>query len=293
MGLKMKIHKCFKKDNDYLKSFVDMVFTEHHDLKQKTLMSMKSKLNKGIYSLDGKNGLAVVATAHTSTWHPHCVYICLAYDFNRLDKSDLRLMIGFLKSEFEKPLYLLIDNRFYCLDKLLLDNGFRFIRETKIINIYPQKSEMIQLNREIRTVSQVKHDRILMEGLVELCKSIYTETHLDNPVADLPSSSWRNIILDDLLEESSYIVLNGNSVIAFSFMHLGDEKDGWELGWVGVEPSSDLILLDLLLSRQLRDAVECGIVTIEKEVDTTCPYSLHIAKSLSHNVLETWHAFIE
>ena len=287
----MSIHRWVKKDNDYLKTFVEMVFTKHRDLKDKTLMSMESKMNKGIFSLDNENGPELVATAHTSTRHPNCIYVCLAYDFNRLDKSALRLMIDFLKNEFEKPLFFLIDDRFIGLDKLLLEQEFRWIRKTEVINIHSKKSEIVRLDNEIKTVSQILHEPTLMFSLVELCKSIYTKTHLDNPVADLPSSSWRNIILDDLIEENSYIVLNENSVIAFSFMHQGEEND-WELSWIGVEDSSKLTLLDFLLNRQLQDAVECGIVTIEKEVDTTCPYSLHIAKSLSHNVLETWYAFI-
>ena len=289
MGLKMKIHKRFKEDNDYLMSFVEKVFTEHQDLKRNTLMSMESKMNKGIFSLGNENGPELVATVHTSTWHPHCMYVCLAYDFNRLDKSALRSMIDYLKSEFEKPLFFLIDDCFNGLDKLLLENEFCFIRKTEVINIHPQKSEIVRLGHEINTVSQMLYD----SSLVGLCKSIYTETHLDNPVADFPRSSWKNMILEDLIVENSYIVLSGKNVIAFSLMHLGDEKDGWELGWIGVKDSSDLTLLDMLLNRQLRDAVECGIVTIEKEVDTTCPYSIHIAKSLAHNVLETWYAFIE
>lgn len=293
MGLKMIIHKPIKKEKDYLMSFVEIIFTEHQDLKHKTLKSMKSKLNNGIYSLDGKKGLVVVATTHSSTWHPHCVYICLAYDLNRFEKSDLLLMIDFLKSEFEKPLYFLIDDRFDGLDKLLLEEGFRFIRKTEIINIYPQKSEIAELDNVIKTVAQISHDPTLMSSLVELCKSIYKETHVDNPVADIPISGWKNMIMADLIEENSYIVLNDNSVISFSFMHQGDEEDGWELGWLGVEEGSELTLLDSLLNRQLRDAVECGIVTIEKEVDTTCPYSLHIAKLFSHNLLNTWYAFIE
>lgn len=289
----MKIHKWLKKDSDYLMSFVEKVFTDHQDLKRKTLMSIKSEMNKGIFSIGNKNEPVLVATVHTSNWHPHCIYVCLAYDFNRTNKSALWLMIDFLKNEFEKPLLFLIDDRFYGLDKLLLDNGFQFIRKTEVINIHPKKSEIAPLDRGVRKVSQIKHDRILMDSLVELCKSLYTKTHLDNPVADLPSSNWKDIILDDLIEENSYIVFNENSVIAFSFVHLGDKKDGWELGWIGVKDSSDLTLLDLLLNRQLQDAVDLGVVGIEKEVDSTCPYSLHIAKSLSYNVLETWHAFIE
>ena len=43
---------------------------------------------------------------------------------------------------------------------------------------------------------------------------------------------------------------------------------------------------------QLQDAVKLGIIAIEKEVDSTCPYSLHIVESLSYDVSETLYAFI-
>ena len=132
----------------------------------------------------------------------------------------------------------------------------------------------------------------LMSSLVELSKSIYEETHLANPVAELPFSSWQNAIMDDLIGDSSYVVKDGNRVTAFSFMYHGEEFS-WELGWIGVESGSDLLQLDSLLARQLRDAIDQRILRIEKEVDSTCPYSLHIAKSLSYDVSETLYAFIE
>lgn len=104
--------------------------------------------------------------------------------------------------------------------------------------------------------------------------------------------SWENVILDDLIDSSSYALVNGNGVIAFSLMYEG-EGNSWELGWIGVADSEEMSLLDLILKKQLRDAKEQKIEHIEKEVDSTCPYSLHIAKSLSYDVSETWYAYVE
>ena len=181
----MKIHKRFEEDIDCLKMFVETVFTKHEDLQQNVFRSMNSKMNNGIYSLDIENELAVVMTIHSSTWHPHVVYVRLAYDFNRIDETALTFMIDFLKSEFEKTLFILIDYRFDGLGELLVDNGFRFIRKTEVININPMKYEVAEVSQLIKTVSDILSAPIFMASFIELCKLIYTETHVDNPVADL------------------------------------------------------------------------------------------------------------
>ena len=103
-------------------------------------VSMNSKMNKGIFSIDDENGLAVVATTHQTTWHPHCVYVRLAYDFNQINNGALQLMIDELKKQFEKPLFFLIDDRFESLGEVLLNKGLRFIRKTEVIMIKTAKT---------------------------------------------------------------------------------------------------------------------------------------------------------
>ena len=51
--------------------------------------------------------------------------------------------------------------------------------------------------------------------------------------------------------------------------------------------------LDKLLHRQIEDAVKHNISFIEKEVDSTCPYSLHICKSVAYEVSETLNAYMK
>ena len=160
-----------------------------------------------------------------------------------------------------------------------------------MITFLPQKREIIAIDRKVKAISEITNEPILMTSLIELCKTIYTETHLDNPVGDFSLVNWESVIMQDLNEENSYVVINENRVIAFSLMHQG-EGNHWELGWIGVEKRSEMTLLDLLLTMQLRDATNLGVVEIEKEVDSTCPYSQHIVESLSYNISETLYAFI-
>lgn len=289
--LDIKIHKQFEESGKHLKAFVGMVFSNDKDLERSVLASMTSNKNQGIYSCSDENGFIVVATTHQSAWHPHCVYVRLAYNLNRIDKGALKQLINELKLVYEQPLFFFIDNRFKGLDQVLLDERLRFIRKTEVITFYPQKREEIEPNRKIKAVSEITKEPVWMNSLFELCKTIYTETHIDNPVGDFPLASWKRIIMEDLNEENSYVVINENKVIAFSLMHQV-EKFKWELGWIGVEQHSELSLLDDLITMQLNDAIKLGIVEIEKEVDSTCLYSLHIAETLSYDVSETLYAFI-
>lgn len=289
--MKKIMHQPFGEDNNHLKSFVETVFSKHKDLEQNFLTSMGNTSNKGIYSLNDENGIVVLATTHHSTWHPHCVYVRLAYDLTQVDDEAIKLLIDDLKEEFAKPLFFLIDDRFKGLDELLLDRGLRFIRKTEVITFLPQKREMLNIDRKVKAISEITNEPILMTSLIELCKKIYTETHLDNPVDDFSLAKWESIIMEDLNEENSYVVIGGNKVIAFSLMHQGEENH-WELGWIGVENRSEIYLLDLLITMQLRDATNLGVVEIEKEVDSTCPYSQHIVESLTYNISETLYAFI-
>ncbi|KAA0964945.1 hypothetical protein FQ087_01060 [Sporosarcina sp. ANT_H38] len=288
----MQIHRNVKQEDVGL--FVEKVFGENEDLIRNFFASMRSDMNEGIYSVENVNRMVVAASMHCNIWHPYCVYVRLAFDFNCVDERAIQFMIEFLKDEVEKPLFFLIDNRFRGLGELLTRKDFRLIRKTEVININPKSFLSVKddSDQEIITVGQILNDTVLLSSLIKICKKIYTETHVDNPVADLSSLSWKNVILDDLIDSSSYVVVNENNVIAFSLMYEGEENS-WELGWVGVENSDEMTLLNLVLNKQLRDANEQNIKYIEKEVDSTCPYSLHIAKSLSYDVSETWYAYVQ
>ena len=74
-------------------------------------------------------------------------------------------------------------------------------------------------------------------SFVQLCKKTYTETHTDNPVANLPIDSWRYAAMDGLMEDYSYVMVNGLDITASVYCMSADENS-WELGWIGVDDLS-------------------------------------------------------
>lgn len=285
----MKVNKleCFS-DSNLL--FIEDVFEEHMDLHGAIIASANSNRNKGIFEFLDGNCSPVYASAQESGWHPHCVYIRLTYDLANPDFGFLHAAIEFLSKEFSKPLFFLLDDRFNSLRDVLNTLQFKMIRKTEVVHIRPNKQEK-EIMASVTTITRISEDAVLMDSLVDLFRRTYTETHRSNPVGDHSLESWREIAFDGLLENHSYVVLKGKEVIAFSLMYESD-NNSWELGWICVDQYSNLPLLDDLMIQQINDATQKGISYIEKEVDSTCPYSLHICEFIEYEVVETFFSYM-
>lgn len=286
IGLKANKIKTLNEENLL---FIEKVFAKHSDLHCALIASANSPRNCGLFEFSSENHHPLIASIHESEWHPHCVYTRLAYDLDEPDLQLLQFCIEFLRDEFDKPLFFLLDDRFNALASILVELGFPMIRKTEVVHIQPATHH--SSDAPLTTVAQISENVDCMNSLVELSKCTYTETHVSNPVGNHPFQSWREVVLDGLLLDYSYVVLEGKKVLAFSLLYEG-EGNNWELGWVGAENDSNLYLLDAILARQLADAKENKIAFIEKEVDSTCPYSLHICKSVPYEVVETLFAYV-
>ena len=295
-GIGLRIRKLDKSNEgelSILNTFIDKVFWENSDLKHGMHRSISSELHKDIYVSNNGKEILVVASTHKSSWHPHCIYVQLAYNLESTDVQALQLMIFELKSKYDQPLFFLLDDRFSTMKDLLCRNQFKMIRKTEIIHITPKEANgNITQDERILSIKQIRNNEARMDSLVRLCKKTYTETHIDNPVANLPNESWRQAAMDGLMEEYSYALVEGSEITAFSLLYESDESS-WELGWIGVDDYSRITDLDKLLHRQIEDAVKHNISFIEKEVDSTCPYSLHICKSVAYEVSETLNAYMK
>ncbi|MGN7388133.1 hypothetical protein [Sporosarcina sp. SAFN-015] len=292
----MIIRKFDKSDKDELSklsNFIDKVFWENRDLKERFHSSISAKLHKDIFTVQIAAQKLAAASTHKSSWHPNCIYVQLAYNLDGVDEQVLQSLITELENKYEQPLFFLLDDRFYQVKDILTRNQFRMIRKTEIIHIGPilPKGESVQDER-ILSISEIRTNEAIMNSFIQLCKKTYTETHTDNPVANLPIESWRHAAMDGLLEEHSYVLVDGIEINAFSLMYETDKKS-WELGWLGVDDLSQISDLDKLIYKQLEDAKIHNISFIEKEVDSTCPFSLQIYNFAEYEVAETLYAYMK
>lgn len=292
----LKISKLDTSNQDgvnKLNIFIGKVFCENNDLKARMNSSIFAKHHKDIYSVQNDDEILAIASTHKSSWHPNCIYVQLAYNLDGSDELALQSIITKLENEYDQPLFFLLDDRFYGLKEILTRNQFKMIRKTEIIHI-----AATLLNGEtgrderILSIREIRMNEERMDSFIQLCKKTYTETHTDNPVANLPIENWRHAAMDGLMEEHSYVMVNGPKVTAFSLMYESD-KNSWEVGWVGVDDTFRINDLDKLVCKQVEDAVKHSISFIEKEIDSTCPYSLHICESVTYEVAETLYAYMK
>ncbi|MCG3087491.1 hypothetical protein [Sporosarcina cyprini] len=269
--------------------FFNEVFNGCEDLRLDMEASVNSKSNQGSFLFRNQGRAFAFASTHTSTWHPHCIYVRLAYEWSTADYASLANVVKYIREVYKKPLFFLLDDRFSLLQSILPENGIPMIRKTEIIRFKPA-GELRTNEKHFRTVSDIKSDPTLETSLVHLCKRTYTETHLDNPVAEMPDEEWRSVIYDGLLETYSYVAERDEAIIGFSLLYEADSS-GWELGWVGVDAAESMYLLEGMLIKQLEDALKEGAAFIEKEVDSTCPYSLHLKRVSAYKISEILYAY--
>ncbi|HSO57656.1 MAG TPA: hypothetical protein VLQ66_05395, partial [Paenisporosarcina sp.] len=122
-------------------------------------------------------------------------------------------------------------------------------------------------------------------------KAVYTNTHLDNPVADMPITAWTNMIMADVLEVISLVLVVEDEVRAFSLMYEGDKADSWELGWNGVTSKEPPLILKKMLEHQIRIGQRHGIHTIEKENDSTDDFAQYVLKDIPHQIIKTLYSY--
>jgi hypothetical protein len=102
-----------------------------------------------------------------------------------------------------------IDGRFTQLSSVLIESNYKMIRQTDIcsIDVNTVHVEGKILPDNVLILHDLRKIPHLHDQFISLCQDVYTNTHLDNPVADLPISEWTNMIMADVLEEISSVLV--------------------------------------------------------------------------------------
>jgi len=288
----MKITRHETPHSDVIE-FIDSVFSDHTDLQSDIKRTLTSLLNKGIFSLQTTGEIQIVACAYETSWHPECTYIQVAYDFTSNNKATLQELLTFLQTHVKRPLMFKIDGRFDELSDLLIESNYKMIRQTDIcsIDIRTFHVEGKVLPDNVLTLQDLRKIPHLHDQIISLCKDVYTNTHLDNPVADLSITAWTTMIMANVLEEISTVLVVENEVRAFSLMYEGAQADSWELGWNGVNSEEAPLILKNMLEHQIGIGQRRGIHIIEKENDSTDPFSQYVLKEIPHQVMKTLYSY--
>ena len=218
-----------------------------------------------------------IALSWTNPNHPTAKYIkVISIERNQILMEQLLIKIA----PFHKVIYSCDENRHEEIT-LLFQNEFQLFRKT-----YMESYQIADLLKRIPnkvgsesfvTLQYASNSDALAEELFRQVKHNYEQTHLDNPVKDIPWQAWRDLLLDDCPDvQLSKIVLKADEIIGYLFVH-PTSISHCEIGWVGKKQPFDL---NELLKYVLIEMQKKQFISVEFEVDTTDYFAYEFADLL-------------
>src|SRR5690625_459919 len=293
-GLTMQftIQKYESKDREQLKHLLHLCFEDD------TLLNVLNNTHfKFAYVAILENKLVGSMFAWTSSMHPYCTYFrILIHPFYHWLNIEEKLLskIDELKVK-NLPLQTSIWDTSVNLKELYISNDFKEIRRTymphlKLADIQddlPYKNE----KQEIKSLTEILSNVILLEKLIFLVKRNYEQTHAVNPVKELSLEKWKTLILcDELLADGSFVYLDKDkkNIIAYSFLHKSDTKNALELGWCGAIDMETKNLIPRLIAYQINYVKKRNIHVVSGEFDTTDDYAMEVLNSFPFAPCPSW-----
>jgi hypothetical protein len=274
---------------ELVKELLSSCFGHDEGIKQYFMQGLHSPNN--LCSIAAKKGelLVGLAVAWRKSFHPYCTYISItAYP---LFRDGLKILLLTHLEAYEEtifPLQTSIWETSYDLKSFYEKNGFKEIRRTYTttlpVSIVPERRTIIhhlQLMEQptVKNFTELYSNEEIKTNLVKLVKDSYEKTHIANPLGVHDLKTWEQLVLGkETILEGSYVVINGNEVVAFSMLHDSDTPEKLEFGWRGTKEDIDSNLIVLLTSYQIEYAKHQGFELIEGEIDTTDPFSLEMLK---------------
>lgn len=229
-----------------------------------------------------------VAISWTNSMHPHALYSKVVSADSGEDLMD----------------YLIKSNKSYTkvITSCFSDEAAEVSKVKKMGFVEFRKTYEVEIEIEIlleklaysdncnnhATLQEALKNEQVGESLFQLLKVNYEQTHLDNPVAQLPWQEWKKILLEDTPDlKTSKILLNDGLVRGYSFVHPIIEEH-YEIGWMAYGEQNEL---QEALRTQLGELKNRGIRTVGFEIDTTDHFAYSLKEILGLEKERSWNSY--
>lgn len=288
--MKIEIKDFAFKDSEQVKQLIKLCHEEDY------LLNLLSS-NNGENAFAAYFGEKLIGVSFTwkSSFHSNCTYFRILVHPYYQDKAVAETLLENLEKQSQDDLP--FQTSLWETSKYLMDTfekkSYKIIRKTYMpkldlstIDYYPFSPEPFY---EIKTLEEVAQDKELVNKLTKLVKANYEQTHLANPVADFELTEWEKLIFsEDMMEQLSYVFIEDEEIIAYSFLHETDEEGELELGWCGVREEDQIHTLPQLFLLQIHAAKKLKYKTILGEFDTTDQHAMEILKFFAFEPTPTW-----
>lgn len=266
-------------------------FKLSYTLKQKLTdleWRIQSKKFSEIFAQISEDTIKGIGISWTNPFHPYAKYIDVIANGSSYELMNRLLAVN---ATHDKIILSCWDNELEKI-QLLKQFHFRLFRKT-YIETYEASPLLKQLEQEqpsqtLIPLLEILNEPILEQNLFKLLKCNYEQTHLDNPVKEVPWKTWKEILLDDKPDFNlSLVAVEENKVMAYIFLH-PVSQDHYEIGWVGENNPTNLLPI---LKQQLIQLQRKGVKTVEFEIDTTNHMAWQFAELLQLEKKKSWNSY--
>jgi len=209
-----------------------------------------------------------------NAFHPYCTYMKIVMEVNRETCSLIENWMKQIQVQAkENPIQTMLSDKDEAMRNLLKSLGFQEIRRT-YVPIYSVKDFQATdvLANDVCTLKAIRKNSVELKHLIAFVKATYSSTHQANPVATLSDETWQSLIYaEDLVMEASYVYQSKSTqaILAYTFLHKGDDPSHYEFGWCGVKDDSCFEQLQQLIDAQIKWLNQQGAKHVSGEFDTT------------------------
>lgn len=289
MGLQIK--KFQAEDKDALQGLMCLVYRE-----DEFISILEDTGLQCAYTAFWEDRLVGSIIAWTRSIHSNGIYFHLVVNplYQNLPVQE-KLFDKLVELETHFPLQTSLWETTIGTTEFLESKGFQVLRKTYMPQLTVRDCTGLTApaikHGKLNTLREITSDDNLLNKLIQLAKSNYEQTHLGNPIRELSFSKWKQLILaDDCDLEGSYVLVDPirTDILAYSFIHVSDDKETLELGWCGSSEGGNISLIPQLILHQIQYASEHGYDFLEGEFDTTSKYAMQVLRTIPFAPCPAW-----
>lgn len=254
-------------------------------------MSWADKASETVIAVDGES-VSGVGSLSKSELHPHREYINIY-----VQPEKRRMGIG--KSIFEVLLSLSKSKKFQAATSskntatvsFFEKCGFAIARKCYTPELKNNFLETSNKQIDYKSLNELSFSQ--KEDVFKLQLENYREFHQNiNPLSDTISfNRWKEIILEELDQEHSYVLIKEGTLEAYILCYEGEDKESIDIGYIGGKDTSKI---DEYLSfyKQALNQLFTEFSSVEIEADNVDPFAFALLNEFEYDKSESWDTYI-
>lgn len=234
-----------------------------------------------------------IGSLSKNVMHPYREYLNICVDSDMREKGiGKSIFYELLSYSDSKKIQTAISSDNKAAISFLESCGFKRVRKS-YTSVLKKNTDLSASDKKI---DYVPFNHLIIEQKDEVIKlqlANYKKFH--EPINPLGSTisfeEWKEIFLEDLNQEHSYVLIKESSIEAYIFCYEGDEVESIDIGYVGGKDTGKIEEY-LVFYKQALDQLFTKFKNIEIEADDVDPIAYALLNEFEYETSESWDTYI-